>query len=88
MERTEELVTSRVDAIVIDTAHGHSSRVLEAIKKIKARFPDIQLIAGNVATAVATKEMISAGVDAVKIGIGPGSICHDASRYRRRAYRR
>ena len=75
MERTEELVTSRVDAIVIDTAHGHSSRVLEAIKKIKARFPDIQLIAGNVATAVATKEMISAGVDAVKIGIGPGSIC-------------
>jgi IMP dehydrogenase len=75
MERTEELVKSRVDAIVIDTAHGHSSRVLEAVKKIKAKFPEIQLIAGNVATAVATKEMISAGVDAVKIGIGPGSIC-------------
>jgi len=75
MERTEELVTSRVDAIVIDTAHGHSSRVLAAVKKIKAKFPDIQLIAGNVATAEATKEMISAGVDAVKIGIGPGSIC-------------
>jgi IMP dehydrogenase len=75
MERTHELVASRVDAIVIDTAHGHSSRVLEAVRKIKAKFPDIQLIAGNVATAVATKEMISAGVDAVKIGIGPGSIC-------------
>ena len=75
LERTEELVASRVDAIVIDTAHGHSSRVLEAIKKIKAKFSDIQLIAGNVATAEATKKMISAGVDAVKIGIGPGSIC-------------
>jgi IMP dehydrogenase len=75
MERTEALVASRVDAIVIDTAHGHSSRVMAAIKRIKAKFPEIQLIAGNVATAVATKEMISAGVDAVKIGIGPGSIC-------------
>ena len=75
LERTEELVASRVDAIVIDTAHGHSSRVLEAVKKIKAKFPEIQLVAGNVATAIATKEMISAGVDAVKIGIGPGSIC-------------
>jgi IMP dehydrogenase len=75
LERTEELVASRVDAIVIDTAHGHSSRVLEAVKKIKAKFPELQLVAGNVATAAATKEMISAGVDAVKIGIGPGSIC-------------
>src|SRR4030095_7976555 len=75
MERTEALVASRVDAIVIDTAHGHSSRVLEAVKKIKVKFPEIQLIAGNVATAAATKGMISAGVDAVKIGIGPGSIC-------------
>src|SRR5687767_13175384 len=75
LERTEELVASRVDAIVIDTAHGHSSRVLEAIKKIKAKFPDLQLVAGNVATAEGTKEMISAGIDAVKIGIGPGSIC-------------
>src|SRR5262245_11113394 len=75
LERTEELVASRVDAIVIDTAHGHSSRVLAAVKKIKSKFPEIQLVAGNVATADATKEMISAGVDAVKVGIGPGSIC-------------
>jgi IMP dehydrogenase len=75
LERSEALVASRVDAIVIDTAHGHSSRVLAAVKKIKSKFPEIQLVAGNVATAEATKEMISAGVDAVKIGIGPGSIC-------------
>jgi IMP dehydrogenase len=75
MERAEALVSSRVDAIVIDTAHGHSSRVIDAVKNVKARFPELQLIAGNVATAEATKELISAGVDAVKIGIGPGSIC-------------
>ena len=75
LERAEALVAARVDAIVIDTAHGHSSRVLEAVKKVKAKFPDLQLVAGNVATAEATKELISAGVDAVKIGIGPGSIC-------------
>jgi len=75
LERAEALVNSRVDAIVIDTAHGHSSRVIEAVKKVKAKFPEIELIAGNVATAEATKELISAGVDAVKIGIGPGSIC-------------
>ena len=75
LERAEALVNSRVDAIVIDTAHGHSSRVVNAIKKIKAKFPDIELVAGNVATADATKMLISAGVDAVKIGIGPGSIC-------------
>ncbi len=75
MERAEELVASRVDAIVIDTAHGHSSRVINAIKAVKAKFPELELIAGNVATAEATRELISAGVDAVKIGIGPGSIC-------------
>jgi IMP dehydrogenase len=75
LERTEALVRSRVDAVVIDTAHGHSSRVIEAVKKVKSKFPEIQLVAGNVATAEATKELISAGVDAVKIGIGPGSIC-------------
>ena len=74
-ERAEALVTSRADAIVIDTAHGHSSRVIESVRAVKARFPDIQLIAGNVATAEATKALISVGVDAVKIGIGPGSIC-------------
>lgn len=75
MERAEALVNARADAIVIDTAHGHSSRVLEAVKAVKANFSDLQVIAGNVATAEATKALISAGVDAVKIGIGPGSIC-------------
>ena len=75
LERATALVDARVDAIVIDTAHGHSSRVISAIKKIKSQFPGIELVAGNVATAEATKMLISAGVDAVKIGIGPGSIC-------------
>lgn len=75
LERAQALVKSRVDAIVIDTAHGHSSRVIEAVKALKSKFPEIQLVAGNVATAEGTKELISAGVDAVKIGIGPGSIC-------------
>ena len=75
LERAEALFNSRVDAIVIDTAHGHSSRVIEAVKNVKSKFPEIELIAGNVATAEATKALISAGVDAVKIGIGPGSIC-------------
>ena len=75
LERAEALVNSRVDAIVIDTAHGHSSRVLNAVKQVKSKFPDIEIVAGNVATADATKALIAAGVDAVKIGIGPGSIC-------------
>jgi IMP dehydrogenase len=75
LERAEALVKSRVDAIVVDTAHGHSSRVIDAVKAVKSKFPDLELIAGNVATAEATKELISAGVDAVKVGIGPGSIC-------------
>ncbi len=75
LERAEALHNSRVDAIVVDTAHGHSSRVLSAVKAIKSKFPEIELIAGNVATAEATKQLIAAGVDAVKIGIGPGSIC-------------
>ncbi len=75
LERAAALIDSRVDAIVIDTAHGHSSRVIEAVKQVKAKFSDIEVIAGNVATAEATKELIVAGVDAVKTGIGPGSIC-------------
>lgn len=75
LERAEALVNARVDAIVIDTAHGHSSRVIDAVKNIKSKFPELQLVAGNVATGEGTKELISAGVDAVKIGIGPGSIC-------------
>lgn len=75
LERAAALVHSRVDAIVVDTAHGHSSRVVDAVKAVKSKFPEIQVIAGNVATAEGTKALISAGVDAVKIGIGPGSIC-------------
>ncbi|HMT08397.1 MAG TPA: IMP dehydrogenase [Pyrinomonadaceae bacterium] len=75
LERASALVTSRVDAIVVDTAHGHSSRVLNAITQVKSKFPDIEVVAGNVATADATNALIKAGVDAVKIGIGPGSIC-------------
>ncbi|RKD29043.1 IMP dehydrogenase [Thermohalobacter berrensis] len=75
MDRVKALIDAKVDVIVIDTAHGHSKAVLEAVKKIKGRFPDIQLIAGNVATAEATEDLIKAGADAVKVGIGPGSIC-------------
>lgn len=75
MERTEALVASRVDAIVVDTAHGHSSRVIAAVKEIKARFPELELIAGNVATGEGARELIRAGADAVKVGVGPGSIC-------------
>ena len=75
LERAESLINARADAIVIDTAHGHSSRVIEAVKKIKAKFPDTEIIAGNVGTGEGTKALIDAGVDAVKVGIGPGSIC-------------
>jgi IMP dehydrogenase len=74
-ERADELVKARVDCLVIDTAHGHSSRVVEAVREIKRRHPDTQVIAGNVATAEGTRELINAGADAVKCGIGPGSIC-------------
>jgi IMP dehydrogenase len=74
-ERADELVRARVDCLVIDTAHGHSTRVIEAVREVKRRHPDTQLIAGNVATAEGTRELIGAGVDAVKCGIGPGSIC-------------
>ncbi len=74
-ERADELVKARADCLVIDTAHGHSSRVIEAVRDIKRRHPDTQLIAGNVATGEAARELIAAGVDAVKVGIGPGSIC-------------
>jgi len=75
LDRAAALVESRVDAIVIDTAHGHSSRVLDSVQKVKSQFGSIEVIAGNVATADATRALIDAGVDAVKIGIGPGSIC-------------
>lgn len=75
MQRVESLLRAGVDAIVIDTSHGHSKNVLDAIKKIKNAFPHCQLIAGNVATEAGAKALIDAGTDAVKIGIGPGSIC-------------
>ncbi len=75
LERAQELINCRADAIVIDTAHGHSSRVIDAVKKIKRKFSDIEIIAGNVATVEATRCLIDAGVDAVKVGIGGGSIC-------------
>ncbi|MGH9822812.1 MAG: IMP dehydrogenase [Blastocatellia bacterium] len=75
LERAEELVRARVDALVVDTAHGHHADVLAAVKKIKSRFPDLDLVAGNIATAEATRDLISAGVDAIKVGMGPGSIC-------------
>lgn len=75
MERAEELIRARVDALVIDTAHGHTEAVISAAKKIKAKFPEVDLVAGNIATAEATRDLIAAGVDAVKAGMGPGSIC-------------
>lgn len=75
MKRTEMLYKANVDVIVVDTAHGHSEGVIEVVKQIKELYPDLNLIAGNVATAEATKELFEAGADVVKVGIGPGSIC-------------
>ena len=75
MDRVAALVEAKVDVIVIDSAHGHSKNIIETVKKIKAAYPDLQVIAGNIATGVAAKALIEAGVDAVKVGIGPGSIC-------------
>jgi IMP dehydrogenase len=75
LERATELINARVDLLAIDTAHGHSSRVIAAVKEVKRRFPEVQLIAGNVGTYEGTKALIQAGADAVKAGIGPGSIC-------------
>ncbi len=75
MERVEALINAKVDAIVIDTAHGHSANVLRTVRSIRDAFPEISIIAGNVATGEATEALIKAGVDCVKVGIGPGSIC-------------
>ncbi len=75
LERAAELVKNRVDALSIDSAHGHSSRVLEAVRLVKKQFPDVDLLAGNIATYEGAKALIEAGADAVKVGIGPGSIC-------------
>ena len=75
LERVEALVNAHVDVIVIDSAHGHSANIFKTLRSIKEKFPDLQVIAGNVATAEATRDLIAAGADAVKVGIGPGSIC-------------
>lgn len=75
MTRVAALYEAKADVIVIDTAHGHSQGVIDTVKRIKREYPDIQLIAGNVATAEGTRELIEAGADAIKVGIGPGSIC-------------
>src|ERR1700734_1760062 len=75
LERAAELVRYRADALAIDSAHGHSSRVLEAVREVKKRFPDVALLAGNVATYDGAMALMDAGADAIKVGIGPGSIC-------------
>lgn len=75
MERAEALIKAGADVIVVDTAHGHSAGVIQTVRTLRSRFPEAQIIAGNVATPEATRDLIEAGADAVKIGIGPGSIC-------------
>lgn len=75
LERAEELVRAQVDVLVIDTAHGHTTRVLEAVRQLKRRFPQVDVVAGNVATYEGAKELIEVGVDGVKVGMGPGSVC-------------
>ncbi len=75
LDRASALVSAQVDALVLDSAHGHSQNILNAVSKVKAAFPDISLIAGNIATPEAAEALIDAGADAIKVGIGPGSIC-------------
>lgn len=75
LDRVKALVDAKVDVLVLDSAHGHSKNIMLAIDKVKNAFPDVQLIAGNIATAEAAKDLIERGVDAIKVGIGPGSIC-------------
>ena len=75
MERVEALVKAKVDVITLDTAHGHSKGVIEGVRKIKSVYPELQIIAGNIATAEAVRDLVEAGADCVKVGIGPGSIC-------------
>ena len=75
VERAEMLIKAGVDALVVDTAHGHSQGVIDVVKTIKKKFPDIQLVAGNIGSSEAAEELIEAGVDSLKVGIGPGSIC-------------
>ena len=75
LERAKYLVSKKVDILVIDTAHGHSVKVLEMVEKLKGEFPNVDIVAGNIATAEAAKDLIERGADAVKVGVGPGSIC-------------
>ena len=75
VDRAEALVDAGVDAVVIDTAHGHTQGVVTALKNVKKKFPDLEVIVGNIATGEAAKFLVDAGADAVKVGIGPGSIC-------------
>ncbi len=75
LDRAEALVAAGADVLVLDSSHGHSEGVMNCVKKVKAAFPDVALVAGNVATAAATEDLIKAGADCVKVGIGPGSIC-------------
>jgi IMP dehydrogenase len=75
LERAEEMAREKVDVLAIDTAHGHSTRVMEAVRAVRRKFPEIQIVAGNVATAEGARDLISLGIDGLKVGIGPGSIC-------------
>jgi IMP dehydrogenase len=75
LERAAAVVKASVDVLVVDTAHGHSSRVIAAVRQLKRKFPDVDVIAGNVATEIGSRELIRAGADAIKVGMGPGSIC-------------
>ena len=78
LERAVDLARAKVDVLAIDTAHGHSARVMEAIRTVKHRLPEMQLIAGNVGTFEGARDLIALGIDGIKVGIGPGSICTDA----------
>ncbi|WP_210369917.1 IMP dehydrogenase, partial [Borreliella garinii] len=75
LERVEELVKAHVDLLVIDSAHGHSTRIIELVKTIKNKYPILDLIAGNIVTKEAALDLINVGADCLKVGIGPGSIC-------------
>ena len=75
LDRTELLVKANVDVLSVDTAHGHSQRVMDVVKEIKTKFPDTEIIAGNIATSEAAADLIRCGADGIKVGIGPGSIC-------------
>ena len=75
LERAQELVKAKIDVLAIDSAHGHSTRVLEAVKAVKPKLPEVDLLAGNVGTFEGACELVKAGADAIKVGIGPGSIC-------------